>query len=107
MEESSFETLEALVEAVAANVIKFFLLAIKPSAMHFPQLPEPAGIRVRASKPLAVPFANAAVVEVYRTADGEGAFGKKILSELGSKRPQIPFPLQGRLDEFLQSWKQD
>lgn len=101
-EESSFETLESLAEELAARVIKYFILP-----KHQAPLPGPAGVRVRIEKPSAVTFADAPVIEVYRSADIQDPFGKRMVSELGTKKPQIPFPLGGRLDEFLQSWKQD
>ena len=68
---------------------------------------EPAGVRVRIEKPMAVPLADAPAVEVYRSAQPDDPFGRRMYAELGNKRPQIPFPLEGRLDEFLQAWKQD
>lgn len=103
VEESSFETLESLAEEIAHRVIKFFVFAYYATD---PSL-EPAGVRVKIEKPAAVPLADAPAVELFRSSDIQGAFGKRLWNELGSKRPQIPYPLPGRLDEYLQSWKQD
>lgn len=94
--------MESLAEELAARVIKYFIMP----KQQFP-LPEPAGVRVRIEKPSAVPMADAPSIEIYRSAESHDPFGKRMLFELGSKRPKIPFPLEGRLDEFLQSWKQD
>ena len=102
VEESSYETLESLIEDLAARIIKFFVLSQAPTT-----LPAPAGVRITIEKPNAIPFADAPVIEIYRSAEESDAHVKKMVAELGLKRPQIPFPLQGRLDEFLQSWKQD
>ena len=102
VEESSYETLESLAEDLAARIIKFFVLSQPPTA-----LPAPAGVRITIEKPNAIPFADAPVIEIYRSAEESDVHVKKMVAELGLKRPQIPFPLQGRLDEFLQSWKQD
>lgn len=75
--------------------------------MPLESLTEPVGIRIRIEKPGAILLADAPAVEIFRTTDPNSAFGKRVLGELGNKRPQIPFPLNGRLDEFVQSWKQD
>lgn len=101
VEESSYETLESLAEELAARAVKYFILPVQ-TAPH-----EAAGIRIRIEKPSAVPFADAPAVEIYRQAETSSEFGKRMIVELGGKRPRVPFPLQGRLDEFLNSWKQD
>lgn len=102
--ESSYETLESLAEDLATKIVKYFILANDNSTGSAEAA---AGIRVTIEKPSAVPFADAPVIEIYRSAEQSDAWGKRMAAELGSKRPQIPFPLQGRLDEFLQSCKQD
>ncbi|KAI9653138.1 MAG: hypothetical protein M1831_006222 [Alyxoria varia] len=104
VEESSFETLESLSESIAACIIKFFIFAkgdAHPSGVEHPS------VKVKIKKPRAIPNADAPAVEIQRRADPEDSFGRRMLGELGNKRPQIPFPLEGRLDEFLRSWKQD
>lgn len=103
IEESSFETLESLCESVAVKVIKYFIIAKQPLQPAI----EPAGTRVRIEKPNAISIASSPAVEIYRSAEADDPFGKRMFAELGNKRPQIPFPLEGRLDEFLQAWKQD
>lgn len=102
IEESSFETLEALAEEVAGRVVKYFIFT-RPSAMFL----QVAGVRVRLEKPSAVPLAEAPAIEIYRSAGKDDPFGKRMIAELGNKTPVVPFPLTGRLDEFLQSQKQD
>lgn len=97
--------LEALAEAVAGNVIKLFILARRSTAEAVEE--EGAGVRVRVGKPFAVAQAGLACVEIYRGAGPDDAFGQRMMAELGLKRPQVPFPLTGRLDEFLRAWKQD
>lgn len=93
---------------MAANVIKYFLLARKLANPVLGDVKaEPAGVRIRIGKPFAIASAKSATVEIYRSAGLDDAFGRRMQAELGSKRPQIPFPLSGRLDEFLRSWKQD
>lgn len=103
-EESAYETLEALAEDIATRVIKLCIWA-PAIASHFE--PNMAGVRVTLAKPSAVPFAEAPAIEIYRTAQREDPSVQRLLTELGNKPPKIPFPLPGRLDEFLQSWKQD
>lgn len=106
IQESAFGTLESLCERVAANVIKFFIIANQPLQPDFNA--EPAGVRVKIEKPRAVPRARRGPsVEVYRSAQPDDSFGKRMYTELGKKRPQIPFPLEGKLSDFLQAWKQD
>ena len=101
VEESSYETLESLAEDLAARTIKYFITPVQ-SGPH-----EVAGVRIRIEKPSAVPFADAPSVEIYRPADTNSDFGRRMINELGGKRPRMPFPHEGRLDEFLNSWKQD
>lgn len=103
VEESSYETLESLAEDLAAKVVKYFILANE----NGPVPSEAAGVRITIEKPSAVPLADAPVIEIYRSAEQSDAWCKRLVAEMGSKRPQIPFPLQGRLDDFLQSVKQD
>jgi len=103
VEESSYETLESLADDLAAKVVKYFILANEAGLGGM----EPAGVRITIEKPSAVPFADAPVIEIYRSAEQSDPWCKRLAVEMGTKRPQVPFPLQGRLDEFLQSCKQD
>ena len=90
---------------MAACIIKYFVLARMSVSEESPDAPS---VRIKIEKPAAITAADAASVEIYRRADPNDAFGKRMASELGNKRPQIPFPLQGQLHEFLQSFmKQD
>lgn len=102
VEEATFETLESLAEDLASKVIKYFILAKQEFSLL-----DPAGVRITIEKPSAVALADTPIIEIYRSAEQSDAFGRRMAAELGTKRPTIPFPLQGRLDEFLQSWKQD
>ena len=104
IEESSFETLEALAEELAGRVIKYYIYAKK----HLKQtMRDAAGVWVRIEKPAAILDADFPAVEVYRSAEPLEPYGRKMIAELGNKRPHIPFPLEGRLNDCLQLWKQD
>lgn len=104
IEESSYETLEALAEEVALNVIKHLVWA---PAIGSAAEPETAGVRVVLDKPSAIPFAEAPTIEIFRASQRNDPLVQRLLAELGNKPLRIPFPLPGRLDEFLRSSKQD
>lgn len=104
IEESAYETLEALAEEVASNVIKHRVWA---PAIGSAVEPEAVGVRVALEKPSAVPFADAPIIDIFRTCQRDDALVQRLLAELGNKPLRIPFPLPGRLDEFLRSSKQD
>lgn len=74
---------------VVTNVMKYFVLPVTPGA----------NVRVRVEKPSAVPFADAAAVEVYRMSSHGDPFAKRMLDELGWQVHRIPFPLKGRLGD--------
>lgn len=102
IEESSFETLESLAEELASRIVKYYIVLKQQTSTG----PTPAGVRIKIEKPSAVPRAEAPAVEIYR--DVEALRGdKRKASEVGSKLLSVPFPLPGRLDEVLSSWKQD
>lgn len=104
IEESSYETLEALAEDLASRIIKHCIWAPAIGTRFEPNI---GGVRITLEKPSAVPFADAPAIGIYRSAQRDDPSVQRMLTELGNKPPKVPFPLQGRLDEFLQSWKQD
>lgn len=83
-------------------MIKYYIV-IKQQVLG---CPTPAGVRIKIEKPSAVPRAEAPAVEIYRSVEATRG-DKRKMSEAGSKVLLVPFPLQGRLDEVLSSWKQD
>jgi len=56
IEESSFETLESLATTVVAQLMDDFVRPVSPGA----------NIRLRVTKPMAVPFADAPAIEIFR-----------------------------------------
>lgn len=103
IEESSFQTLEALASRLSANIIKYFLIP------HFPQGLKPKclegnsglnhqHIRISLEKPIATTFADAPIIELLIDSDPSKSEAVKALWKTGSKQP--PFPLTGRLDEW-------
>lgn len=56
IEESSFETLESLATTVVAQLMNGFVHSFSPGA----------NIRLRVTKPMAVPFADAPAIEIFR-----------------------------------------
>lgn len=96
--------MEALAEELAIRIIKYFILACQSPLSSYPEV---AGVRVKIEKPSAVPAAETPAVELYRSANSQEAFGRRMISELGGKRPQIPFPLKTGLNDFLEAWKLD
>ncbi|KAI9721390.1 MAG: hypothetical protein M1828_005139 [Chrysothrix sp. TS-e1954] len=105
VEESSFRTLESLAESIAARLVKHYLCAYLGTKAQ--PLPAAAGVRVTIEKPIAVIQADAPSISIYRSANPNDDFAKRMLAELGNKNNSIPFPLEGRLDDFLRSRKQD
>ncbi|KUJ22751.1 uncharacterized protein LY89DRAFT_728868 [Mollisia scopiformis] len=102
IEESSFQTLEALATFLTTRIITLFLIPhhsytapVPTSPHHHPQ------IRMTLCKPTAVTFADNPVVEFLTDTDpGNNELAEKCWKELGRvKKP--PFPLQGRLDDWL------
>lgn len=81
IEESSFETLESLAEHVWNRILTLFLQT------HVPLLGteiHDVHVRIRLEKPSAVTFADAPVIEIIRTWDGNGGDF--------SGRPPFPLP---------------
>lgn len=113
IEESSFDTLESLGTHLVRRIIKWFLYAefrtfVKPPnedpEVQFGQL-----VIVSLEKPSAVMFAESPAVEVRRHADPRHS--RELLNQIfeSSKRNHVdmvaggivPFPLQGRLDDWI------
>ncbi|KAI9672378.1 MAG: hypothetical protein M1817_003400 [Caeruleum heppii] len=96
VEEGQFETLETLATKVASTVIKHFVFRALAGAK----------VRVRAEKPSAVPDATASGVEITRRSGLDDQFANQVWAECGRQIPSripFPFPLTGRLDEYLES----
>ncbi|KAI9680983.1 MAG: hypothetical protein M1829_001063 [Trizodia sp. TS-e1964] len=92
IEEAAFETLESLASQVVAIIVKRFVFILSPGS----------DVRLRVEKPSAVPFADAPGVEIVRSSRDGDEFAMKMWEECRWKRPaRVPFPLQGRLSDFL------
>ncbi|TVY41263.1 Folic acid synthesis protein [Lachnellula subtilissima] len=96
IEESSFQTLEALAMHVGERIMKYFVCPICRSGID-------PRITISLSKPTAVTFADAPVVEItLETNPGLNPTMKPIRRN-AINTPQPLFPLQGRLDEWISS----
>jgi len=114
IEESEFETLEALAEFLYIRITKFFLIPLLQadsilsvsSEQPWARLKIIANrIRISLEKPTVVPFADAPMVEIMvdvhpHLTDNEEV--KRAWSAF-DKAKSPPFPLQGRLDEWIRS----
>ncbi|KAI9759884.1 MAG: hypothetical protein M4579_002009 [Chaenotheca gracillima] len=88
VEESAFETLEALATEVVSTLILHFVFRVCPGAE----------VRIKIEKPSAVPLADAPSIEIVRQSNLRYPLASKLVKRQGKN---VPFPLQGRLDEFL------
>jgi len=126
-EESSFQTLEALAQHLITRIIQYILIPHSsfkyptPSSSDLPlpsYLPSASSssqstsskphkhprIKISLSKPTAVMFADAPTVEMMLDSDPESnevarSVWEKVAKE-GVRR--VPFPLNGRLDEWVE-----
>lgn len=125
IEESSFQTLEALCTHLAHRIIVYFLLPHYPlpqedhhNSHHQHQHPSHASwnyqrIRICLSKPTAVTFADAPSVSILLDSDPSKSQDVKELWRQreklvgvglgGRQEAMVPFPLEGRLDEWIAS----
>jgi len=96
IEESSFGTLEKLANHVFSRIEQLFTGAPDPIERVVPK------IRIRLEKPTAVPFADAPAIEISRCVDDPPG-GLPGISEIEDPvfYPPVPFPLKGRLDDWL------
>lgn len=95
-EESSFETLEALATQVASLLIKHIIFPMTPGAT----------VHLKLEKPSAIPFASAPAIEITRGSGQEDLFAMRLWDECGYRTAKwIPFPLKGRLSDWLESQK--
>ncbi|EKD11888.1 dihydropteroate synthase [Drepanopeziza brunnea f. sp. 'multigermtubi' MB_m1] len=118
-EESSFQTLEALAEHLITRLIRYIviphLLTSLPHSTPTPaQTPTPSStappgrtyprIKIALSKPTAVTFADAPTVEMAVDADpGASEIAARVWGEVGGEGGRkVPFPLMGRLDEWIE-----
>ncbi|RDW67784.1 hypothetical protein BP6252_09180 [Coleophoma cylindrospora] len=97
IEESSFQTLEALAAHLGRRIIKFYICprVIDSTAKQ--------NIKISLEKPTAVTWADAPCVETLLSSDFLQDVPRKLHAEwCASSRVPVPFPLNGRLDEWLQ-----
>lgn len=106
MEESSFQTLEALASHISQRIIIYFLIPHYPAdQQEDTKNPLPGWnyqrIRIKLEKPTAVTFADAPVVEMLVDSD------PKINKDVGSLWENAgvvrlpPFPLEGKLGDWI------
>lgn len=103
IEESSFETLETLAIHVADRLGALFIDQYDPADDRGDwALPNdsseqrsctPITMKILLEKPTAVTFADAPAVEIVKTFAGQRDMARDLL--------KVPFPLTGRLDEWL------
>ncbi|KAK0119038.1 hypothetical protein ONS96_012106 [Cadophora gregata f. sp. sojae] len=121
-EESSFQTLEALAQHLITRIIKYILVphssfkyhSSSPSSLTLPSDLPPSSsaskphnhprIKISLSKPTAVTFANAPTVEMVLDSDPESDEVVRRVWESAKIEGvrKVPFPLQGRLDEWIE-----
>jgi len=103
VEESSFQTLEALLSHLSRIIITYFIIP------RFSQLPNTAlypRIKISIEKPTAVTFADAPVVEILVDSDPQkDPDAKALWLRFYKKKIRPPFPLTGRLDEWIATQK--
>ncbi|KAH8603074.1 Dihydroneopterin aldolase-domain-containing protein [Bisporella sp. PMI_857] len=102
IEESSFETLEALEHHLIWRIMNYFLVPHfrgRNDTLQFDIDGFSHNIKIALSKPTAVTFADAPTVELAR--DGQDLKSDVHLHQ-GCLQP-VPFPLQTRLDDWIQS----
>jgi hypothetical protein len=98
IEESSFQTLEALAAQVSHRIIQYFLI---PRTCHGDDGPLER-IKICLEKPTAVTIADAPAVEILVEADPAlNSFTQRLLRSNAEKKIP-PFPLEGRLDSWIQ-----
>lgn len=124
-EESSFQTLEALAQHLIARIIQYILIPhssfkfLSPSTLPLPSSSTPLippssskphnhpRIKISLSKPSAVIFADAPTVEMVLDSDPESNEVARGVWETVAREGvrKVPFPLNGRLDEWIQGEK--
>lgn len=105
IEESPFQTLEALATHLSTNLIKYFLIPHFPPELKVECL-EGKGrhnhqrLRISLEKPTAVMFADAPIVEVMVDSDPSHSEAMNALWKDIGASIHPPFPLQGRLADW-------
>ena len=103
IEESSFQTLEALLSHLSRIIITYFII---PRFSQLPNTPLYPKIKVSFEKPTAVTFADAPVVEILVDSDPQKDPDVKALwLTFYEKKVRPPFPLVERLDEWIATQK--
>ncbi|KAH8809210.1 Dihydroneopterin aldolase-domain-containing protein [Xylogone sp. PMI_703] len=94
MEESSFQTLEALATQIGRRIVTLFINALELWGSN-------PRIKICLEKPIAVPFADSPAVELTLDTHPDRYEWKEDLRTSSSDWPIPPFPLQNRLDEWI------
>ena len=99
IEESSFQTLEALANHLGKRIIMHFII---PWSVSDPKKKDVyPRIRISLGKPIAVTFADAPAIEVLLDSNPRINESVAKLWEIDDISWLPPFPLQGRLDEWI------
>ena len=98
IEESSFQTLEALATHVGRRILKYFL---SPIVVHRGGGGTHERIKICLEKPTAVTFAEAPAVEILIDSNPDvNGFARHLLrGNMKARKP--PFPLQGSLNQWI------
>jgi len=103
VEESSFQTLEALLSHLSRTILTYFII---PRFSQLPNTPLYPKIKISIEKPTAVTFADAPVVEILVDSDPQkDPDAKALWLTFYEKKIRPPFPLTGRLDEWIATQK--
>lgn len=104
IEESSFETLESLAQHITDRIIRRWSYFHTPKGIY-------SQVRITLEKPSAVTFADAPAIEIVRSSDPssdnntKGMYDEWLL--YSGEENMVPFPLKGRLDDFLGEGEDD
>ncbi|RDL36888.1 uncharacterized protein BP5553_06240 [Venustampulla echinocandica] len=103
MEESSFQTLEALATHLGDRINECFILPTGAAVINSDGTYLFPDIKICLEKPTAVTFADAPTVELLVHSDPlKNKTTEKFYEVSARDMPEVPFPLQGRLDEWLE-----
>lgn len=91
IENSSFQTLEALAAHLSKYIIKYYLT---PLAHEWRSPYDCPHIHITLEKPTAVTFADAPMIEIRIDTTQD-------LVKVSGSHPALPFPLQGRLEDWI------
>lgn len=96
MEESAFQTLEALATLIGRRIVRLFLNPRACGSIFSSR------IKISLEKPIAVPFADSPAVELLLdTHPSHYEWKEDMYDGQESNWPSPPYPLSGRLDEWI------